>query len=51
MGFLYSPKSDGATKKKILKTIFGEKQIVVNGNVTALSSQNPYNSSFELVIS
>ena len=30
----YYRKSDGATKKKILNTIFAEKLIVINGKVT-----------------
>jgi site-specific DNA recombinase len=34
-------KSDGATKKKILNTIFTEKLIVINGKVTAPTFTEP----------
>ena len=45
----YYRKSDGATREKILNTIFAEKLIVINGKFATLSSLNPYNSSSGLV--
>jgi len=35
MSFLYFPKSDGVTKKKILNTIFAEKLVLEKGKVSA----------------
>jgi len=44
----YYRKSDGATKKKILNTIFAEKLIVVNGKVTAPIFTEPIQLIFRI---
>jgi hypothetical protein len=44
----YYRKSDGATKKKILSTIFTEKLIVLNGKVTAPIFTEPIKLMFKI---
>jgi site-specific DNA recombinase len=44
----YYRKSDGATKKKILNTIFAEKLIVINGKVTAPVFTEPIKLMFRI---